>query len=246
MLDARPIPPFCHDDAECLTMGKNFFARFPYVLDRKKLDQLAALNELGSRAMASSPKLEMRNLRDSSQVLRLSITRIIAGGVVVFVHLGMMAVLASHGVPSRPQEFISQPMIAELLAAAPDESRVVDDQEGLDVGVIDLALPELSMTLRPETAIDAPRIDPSLTVDVAFYSARAGLAPGIIATVLLLLDIAPDGAVTSAQVIRSDAGDAANFAALEYARATRWTPGMIDGQPRAMQASLTVILGERS
>ena len=89
------------------------------------------------------------------------------------------------------------------------------------------------------------RIDPTLAVDVAFYSARARLAPGMIATVLLLLDIAPDGSVTAAKVIRSDAGEDANLAALEYARATHWAPGMINGEPRAMQASLTVILGER-
>jgi hypothetical protein len=36
-----------------------------------------------------------------------------------------------------------------------------------------------------------------------------------------------------------------NAAAIDYAHATRWTPGTMGGEPRAMQASLTVILGER-
>jgi hypothetical protein len=49
----------------------------------------------------------------------------------------------------------------------------------------------------------------------------------------------------SAQVVRSNGGDAANAAAIQYAWATRWMPGKIGGEPRAMQASLTVILGER-
>jgi hypothetical protein len=51
--------------------------------------------------------------------------------------------------------------------------------------------------------------------------------------------------VLSAEVVRSNCGDAANAAALDYSRATRWMPGTIAGEPRAMQASLTVILGER-
>jgi TonB family protein len=70
--------------------------------------------------------------------------------------------------------------------------------------------------------------------------------PGFVATVILLLEISPDGSVMSAQVVRSNANDAANAAAIQYAHATRWMPGKIGGEPRAMQASLTVILGERS
>lgn len=175
----------------------------------------------------------------------MSTTRIVAASFVVLVHLGMLAVLTSNVVQARRQQFTSQPLIAEIIAASSSQDHSIDLAVGLDIGAIELALPELSMTSEPKTAIDAPRIDPAIAVDVAYYSARAGLAPGMIATVLLLLDIAPDGTVTSARVVRSDAGDAASGAALDYARATRWTPGMIDGEPRAMQASLTVILGER-
>ena len=97
----------------------------------------------------------------------------------------------------------------------------------------------------PDVAIDAPRIDPTLAIDIAPYSARAELTPGLIATVLLLLEISPDGSVLSAQIVRSTAGDAANAAAIQYAHATHWMPGKVGGEPRAMQASLTVILGER-
>jgi hypothetical protein len=52
--------------------------------------------------------------------------------------------------------------------------------------------------------------------------------------------------VLSAQIVRSNADEAANAAAINYARATKWIPGSIDGEPRAMQASLTVIFGEHA
>jgi TonB family protein len=110
---------------------------------------------------------------------------------------------------------------------------------------IELDIPELPVSAQPEMSIDSPRIDPSFTVDIAPYSARAELTPGIVATILLMLEISPDGSVLSAEIVRSSAGEAANAAAIKYAQTTHWMPGKIDGEPRAMQASLTVILGER-
>jgi TonB family protein len=62
--------------------------------------------------------------------------------------------------------------------------------------------------------------------------------------VLILLGIAVDGTVEDAQIVRSTGDESANAAALDYARATRWIPGNVSGEPRAMKASLTVILGE--
>jgi TonB family protein len=95
-----------------------------------------------------------------------------------------------------------------------------------------------------ELETEAPRIDPELRLDISPYSERAGLSPGSVVTVILLLQIAADGTVISAKVIRSNGDDPAVSAAIEYARATRWIPGTVDGQPSAMQASLAVILGE--
>jgi hypothetical protein len=60
---------------------------------------------------------------------------------------------------------------------------------------------------------------------------------------MLLLQIGADGAVISAGIVRNG-GEAANTAAIDYARETRWIPGTIDGKSRAMQGSLTVILGD--
>ena len=77
------------------------------------------------------------------------------------------------------------------------------------------------------------------------FTARAQLDQGEVVTAILLLQVGADGKVISASVVRSNGDDTANEAAVEYARATRWIPGSIDGEPRAMQASLTVILGEK-
>ena len=97
-----------------------------------------------------------------------------------------------------------------------------------------------------EVALLPPMIDPDMRLDVASYSERAGLPAGVVATVILKLEIGPDGSVMSAEVVRSNAAESVNEAALDYAKATQWTPGRVDGEPRAMEASLTVILGEQA
>jgi len=109
-----------------------------------------------------------------------------------------------------------------------------------------LAAPELPpQVMLVETAVDPPKVDPGFAPDMAFYSQRANLAHGTKASVMLLLDIAADGSVITAQLVRGSDDAAVNTAAIEYAKATRWIPGTVDGVPRIMQASLNVILGER-
>jgi len=140
----------------------------------------------------------------------------------------------------------AEPMFAEIIVANPSFTPSLMSAPTPFAPAIDLAPPTLPVETHAELpAIDAPKIDPAAAIDITAYTARAELSQGTVATVILLLEIAPDGSVMSAQVLRSNAGVAATAAALDYARATRWTPGMIDGEPRAMQASLTVILGER-
>jgi TonB family protein len=162
----------------------------------------------------------------------------IAIGHVVLALLLMREPIALHKL--RPE---ATPIMAEIL---------MTDDGAKSAPVSELTTPELPVVLAPpslpadtsEPQRDMPRIDPEVRPDIASFSARAQLAPGTTATVMLTLEIAPDGSVMSAQVVRSNAGEAANEAAIDYARTTRWSPGMIDGEPHAMQASLTVILGE--
>jgi TonB family protein len=108
-----------------------------------------------------------------------------------------------------------------------------------------LVAPLLPMDAIPAPQSESPRIDPDVQLHTAAFASRAQLRPGEVATVILLLQIGADGTVLSAEVVRGNGSEAASEAALDYARATRWIPGTVDGEPRAMQASLTVILGER-
>lgn len=180
--------------------------------------------------------------RDNS---RLTPARLASACLVAGAHIACICWLADRVIATRRPEIAAEPMVAEIFAATRSET----PREGVRIIAleqpVELAVPELPVSSESEMTVDAPRIDPSFSVDIAYYSARANLSPGVIATILLLLEIAPDGSVVSAQIIRSSAGDAANAAAMQYAQATRWMPGKVDGEPRAMQASLTVILGER-
>jgi len=143
------------------------------------------------------------------------------------------------------REIVAEPMLAEIIAEIAGETPSAD-LLSVPTQPIDLALPTVNIDIeRDASAIEAPKLDAGTSLDISAYASRAELAPGTVATVILLLEIAPDGSVIWAQVLRSTAGEAANSAAIDYARATRWTAGTIDGEPRAMQASLAVVLGER-
>jgi TonB family protein len=133
---------------------------------------------------------------------------------------------------------IIQPQPASFLALNPELPQAAP--------AVELKLPALPTEREnAELSMMPPTIDPDVRLDVASYTARANLPAGVVATVILLLDVGRDGTVTAAKVVRSSATEEANEAAVDYAKATRWMPGRIDGEPRAMQASLTVILGER-
>ena len=171
--------------------------------------------------------------------------RLVAAFVVTAAHAALISLLMRQVVDQRKLELSAEPMLAEIIGAQSTVTPAPTSPAPVALP-IELSLPSLPVETQVQTAaIDAPKIDPAAAIDAAPYEARAELAPGTVATVILLLEIAPDGSVLSAQVVRSNSGDAANAAALDYARATRWTAGLIDGEPRAMQASLTVILGER-
>jgi TonB family protein len=139
-----------------------------------------------------------------------------------------------------------EPMYAEFFSAEPpDESVFKTEANWPPISGPIPELPELAVaSLMAEPPIEGPMIDPMWGPDIAEYSERANLSAGKTVKVILTVAIGADGAVISAEVLSSTGDEAANDAALDYARATRWIPGTVGGEPRAMQASLTVILGE--
>jgi TonB family protein len=148
----------------------------------------------------------------------------------------------------RAQSTGNSPMYAEFISDAPQVETTYRVAPIEDAQSIEMPWPELPeaaiAAINEETAVDVPRIDPLNGPDVTQYSARAHLPAGKIATVILNVSIGADGAVLTAEVVRSNGDESANAAAMDYARATRWIPGMVGGVPRPMPASLTVILGE--
>lgn len=162
---------------------------------------------------------------------------------ILLAHVALIALLNRDDIPLHRLRPTAEPMIADI--APPAEQAATNENPALSFSEAPVQLPMPTLSVEAfEPQRDAPQIDPNRRPDIASFSARAHLAPGTVATVLLMLEIAADGSVISAEVVRSNADEAATAAAVDYARSTRWTPGMIDGEPSNMQASLTVVLGE--
>jgi TonB family protein len=195
----------------------------------------------------------MRHASNNAEVRRLiaracwrvSIALAIAGAHLAFGTLWLMGPIELHA-----QSGGVTPMYAEFIADEPPRETILRREPLEFVEPIEIAMPELPevavAAIVEEPAVEAPRIDPLFGPDVTPYSARANLAAGKTATVLLTVSIGADGAVISAEIVRGSGDESVNAAALDYARATRWIPGTIGGVPRPMQASLTVILGENA
>lgn len=167
------------------------------------------------------------------------------GGAIIAAHAAIAVLMMRMPAPVRAGDPVL-PMIAEIIELQPASFLSLNSELAPAEPNVVLKMPDSSEKLEStELSRLPPMIDPELRVDVAAYSARALLPSGSVAAVILLLEIGPDGSVMSAQVVRSNAGEIANEAAIDYAKATRWKPGTVDGVPMAMQASLTVILGEQ-
>ncbi len=159
-------------------------------------------------------------------------------------HVAVALLMMGDAVQSRIRSPAAEPLIVFIEPQRPVLDGLTTQPEQ-DAKRIALVAPELpTQALLIETATDPPKIDPGFAPDMSIYSKRANLAPGATATVMLLLDIAADGSVITAQLVRGSVDAEVNDAAIEYAQATHWIPGTVDGVPRIMQASLTVILGE--
>jgi TonB family protein len=112
---------------------------------------------------------------------------------------------------------------------------------------IEIAMPDsLPIAIEDPAGIrslEPPRLDSTGLPELGAYSARAALPNGQIATVVVMVEVAADGNVISAEVVRSTGNELANEVAMAYARDAKWIPGSVQGVPRPMKASLTVILG---
>jgi TonB family protein len=164
---------------------------------------------------------------------------------IVLSHAAFAWLLYADPIEVRRIPHASAPMLAELWGEEIGTAENAQSPRTAELRVL-LAVPDLPADSMPEPAIEVPRIDPDHVVESAPFAGRAHLRDGAVATVLLALQIAADGSVLSARIVRSDGDESVNTAAVDYARATRWIPGSIDGAAQPMEASLTVILGENA
>jgi len=140
----------------------------------------------------------------------------------------------------------STPIYAEWIEEIPpDEPLFVPNVEVPELQVPPPELPDVSVTHVVDAPnLESPRIDPNWGPDAREFTRRAALPAGKKATIMLMVAIGIDGTVISARVVRSNGTEIANAVAIEYARETRWIPGMVDGKPSPMETSLTVVFGD--
>jgi TonB family protein len=171
---------------------------------------------------------------------------LLVGAVIVAAHIAIALLMMQKAVHVRVDKETVQPMLVRIIEPQAASFLSLNPDLAPAESAVALKMPTLPAEFETtDLSLQPPTIDPEVHLDVSTYSARALLPFGTVATVMLLLEISPDGSVMSAEVVRSDAGSAANEAALEYARSTQWRPGRVDGEAKTMQASLTVILGEQ-
>jgi TonB family protein len=163
---------------------------------------------------------------------------------ILLAHMGIMSLLRQDPIDVRRLRADYEPMFAELITSdARPETRDPPIAAVLDPS-LELQPPALPPDAIPKSQVVAPRIDPEWRLDLGPFISRAQLDHNEVVTVLMILQIAADGSVISAAIVRSNGDDAANSAAIDYAKTTRWIAGEVDGESQPMQASLTVILGE--
>jgi TonB family protein len=124
--------------------------------------------------------------------------------------------------------------IPEVTPATPRVSRAITmvQFESPDWG-------DISGVTAPTSAPILSRFQP---VDSADFARSAGLQPGQAASVVLTVEVLPDGTVGAVEIARSSGDAAVDAAAAAYARELRWIPGTREHHAEAMRINLPVTL----
>ncbi len=91
-------------------------------------------------------------------------------------------------------------------------------------------------------ATSAPHPDPADRIDETLFALRAGLMTGESVTIVLRVDVLPDGSIGDVSVQSSSGNPAADLEALALARARRWIPGTLHQHAVAMRIQYVVTL----
>lgn len=88
----------------------------------------------------------------------------------------------------------------------------------------------------------APRLSRVQSASPVPFAIQAGMQPGQVATVVLIVEVLPDGSVGTISVSRGNGNPIVNEAAIEYARTLRWIPGTINQRNESMRISVPITL----
>jgi TonB family protein len=88
----------------------------------------------------------------------------------------------------------------------------------------------------------SPQLKMMQTVEAETYAQLAGVLPGQVETVLLVIEIFPDGSVGAVSVRQGSGNATVDLAAIQYAKQLRWTPGTIDHRAHVMRIVFPVTL----
>jgi TonB family protein len=88
----------------------------------------------------------------------------------------------------------------------------------------------------------APRLTESCArlCDPTRFAAGAGLELGQAVTVVLVIEVLPDGSTGFSEVARSSGNSAADAAAIQYAQSLHWVPGTRDRRALPMRIRVPV------
>lgn len=100
----------------------------------------------------------------------------------------------------------------------------------------------------PEVTADAsaPRLTALQDVDGEVFARRAGLTSDVSITVVLSVEVLPDGSTGQVSVIAGSNNLRVDAQFAEYVRRLHWIPGSVHGRPTAMKIQFPVTLSVRS
>lgn len=180
-------------------------------------------------------------------------TKIVTAATVFVFHLAILLQLAyvpvrhAHGTGLKPESTSAVTWLVEqdqsgletvplpevqlqpfrLESTALEEIRFDDPEQGDVSGVIALASAPHLTQFRP---------------DVDSFACLAGLAPGQVTTVVVVIEVLTNGSVGTVTVSRTSGSLTIDAAALGYARSLHWVPGTTDRHARVMRITFPVTL----
>jgi|SRR5215831_13710045 len=184
--------------------------------------------------------------------------RALTGVAALAIHVLVLVSLASRqslpeGKQAAPPFVTTMTLESEPMPAAAEIRSFEPELNALNerrIGVMTPpALPEDALDMsfeKPEEPVvrdfQPPRLEAGSLPDTAEFARRAGVAPGKSARVILAVTVTERGTAGDILVTVGSGNSRADALAVEYARALRWSPAVVQGRNSSMKIRLPVVL----